>query len=220
LITTAPHQPLFDAVENFHQPENGYRFSTDSILLADFVRAEGLARLADFGAGCGVVGLCALEKGRAPQARHFFFVEQGADFQDSLAKNAALYQKRTTAKLHILHSDWRDVTPDDFGGPLDYVMVNPPYFTLHSGRPSRHPSADAARRERHGSLAELLQTLARLLAPGGRAAVMLPAARRDELLKLLQDNGFSVERLEIIYSAPGGRARLALAEARLGAAAR
>ena len=205
---------IYDAVENFHQPEGGYRFSTDSILLARFVQAFGRERVADFGAGCGVVGLCALEKGRAAGARQFFFVEREPEFLDSLAKNIELYQPRTKTRLVILQRDWRELTPADFGGPLDYVMVNPPYFTAGSGRRSSRPSVNAARREIYGGLRELARALAGLLAPEGRAALMLPAARKDELLNTLRDNGFQPERVEMIRSGPGGPERLALAQAR------
>ena len=204
----------YDAVENFHQPEGGYRFSTDSILLAEFVQAVDLERVADFGAGCGVVGLCALEKNRVMGVRQFFFVEREPEFRESLTKNIGLYQPRTEAQLVVLQRDWRDLTPADFGGPLDYVMANPPYFAAGSGRQSGRPSVNAARREIHGGLGELARTLAGLLAPEGRAALMLPAARKDELLDTLRDSGFQPERMEIIRSGPGGPGRLALTQAR------
>lgn len=204
----------YDAVENFHQPEGGYRFSTDSILLAEFVQAVDLERVADFGAGCGVVGLCALEKNRVMGVRQFFFVEREPEFRESLTKNIGLYQPRTEAQLVVLQRDWRDLTPADFGGPLDYVMANPPYFAAGSGRQSSRPSVNAARRELHGGLGELVRALAELLAPEGRAALMLPAARKNELLNILRNNDFKPERLEVTRCEAGGGERLVLAEAR------
>lgn len=205
---------IYDAVTNFCQPENGYRFTADSILLAEFVEARNLERAADLGAGCGVVGLCALEKGRAAGVREFFFVEREPDFWEPLNNNLNLYQRRTGARLTPLGRDWRDLTTADFGGRLNYVMVNPPYFAAGSGRPSRRPSIDAARREVHGGLGDLLRALAGLLAPDGRAALTLPAARQDELMKLLRENGFRTERLKVV-SYSGGPERLVLAEAAL-----
>ena len=203
----------FDAVENFCQPERGYRFSADSVLLAEFVEARGLERVADFGAGCGVVGLCALEKGRAAGIGTLFFVEREPEFRESLDKNVALYQKRTPTELIVVQSDWRDLTLERFGGPLDYVMANPPYFPAGSGRPNRSPSVNAARRETYGGLEDLVKTLARLLIPEGRAALMLPAARKGELLQVLREHHFRLERLEIVRSGPAGSERLILTEA-------
>jgi tRNA1Val (adenine37-N6)-methyltransferase len=199
---------IFDAIHNFHQPENAYRFSADSIILAEFVEAAGAARLADLGAGCGIVGLSALEKGRAPAARDYFFVEVNSGCMEALAANLALYQPRTRARLHPVNGDWRSLNPDDFGGPLDYIMVNPPYFPQGSGRPSQNPGSNAARHEIHGGLPDLCAAIARLLAPKGRAALMMPIKREAELLGALKANG--LEQLRI--SRPGQR--LVLMEAR------
>lgn len=183
----------FDAINHFHQPEAGYRFSTDSILLADFADIFDGAKMADLGAGCGVVGLCALEKKKAVQSGRLFFVEREKSFLDSLEKNLALYQPRTLVELSILAADWRELEPRDFGGPLDRIMVNPPYFPLKSGRPSPKAGREAGRRELHGGLADLCRAISRLLAPDGRADLILPAGRTNELLGLIEAQGLAIE---------------------------
>lgn len=192
---------VFDAIDNFYQPENGYRFSADSIILAEFAEAPQAARLADLGAGCGIVGLAALEKGRCPAAKDFFFVEICPDFMKPLEANLALYQPRTMAKLHPVNRDWRALSPEDFSGPLDYILVNPPYFPQGSGRPSPNPATNAAKREIHGDLNDLCAALARLLAPQGRAALTLPVGREKDLLAALQNNALE----EVRSSRPEGR---------------
>lgn len=207
---------IIDAVENFHQPEGGYRFSEDSLILASFARAAGAGKVADLGAGCGVVGLAALEKGRLSRAGQLFFVEREPLFWPPLEKNLTLYQPRTLTQLIAVKGDWRDLSPDSFGGPLDYILANPPYFLAGAGRPSSNPAIDAARREIYGRLADLIETLARLLTPGGQAALMLPAFRQAELLSTLERSGFEVERHELVGQTPGGEARLILAQARRG----
>ena len=41
-----------------NQPQSGYRFSVDALLLAHFAGGrEGVATISDLGTGCGVVGL-------------------------------------------------------------------------------------------------------------------------------------------------------------------
>ncbi len=201
---------IFDAVENFRQPERGCRFSADSIILAEFAAAAGAERLADLGAGCGVVGLAALEKGRAPQAHDFYFVEIEAEAIEALKANLALYQARTACRLHALNRDWRDLAPFDFGGPLDYIMVNPPYFPISSGRLSpKYALKNAARHEIHGGLESLCAALRRLLAPKGRAALVLPLRREAELLSALENSGLA----PIKTSRPEGR--LVLVEAQV-----
>ncbi len=185
----------YDAVTNFHQPKNGYRFSADSLHLARFVDLKGVEAAADFGAGCGIVGLGALEYIRpGPSPARFFFVERQAELFACLDLNLDLYRPRTPSRLTGLKADWRELEPADFGGPLDYVMVNPPYFPLKSSRPSPDILRDEARREIHGGLAELAASLARLIKPGGRAALVLPFSRGGEAVKSLAGWGFSLRR--------------------------
>ncbi len=179
-----PQSP--DAINEFHQPAQGYRFSADSIYLAEQAEFGQARQAADFGAGCGVVGLCALEK-KKPPLESFFFVERQPDFWPHLSLNLALYQPRTQTRLRLVTLDWRLLSIEHFGGPLDYILVNPPYFSAGSGRPSPNPGREAARRLIYGDMSDLFKALCRLLSPAGRALVMSPQKLQppDERIKLI-----------------------------------
>lgn len=198
---------IFDAVENFYQPKNGYRFSADSIILADFAEPQNARRLADLGAGSGIVGLAALEKQKVQEAKDFYFIEITPAFMKPLQANLNLYRPRTQTSLHPLNRDWRNVSINDLGGPLDYILSNPPYFPLVTSRPSPNPTKNAARRETHGTLSDLCAAITRLLAPQGRAALMLPLVREEELLAALKGNAMKPLRTEQVEG------RLVLVEA-------
>ena len=53
-------QALFP--NGLYQPAGSFRFSVDALLLASFMDGESEHLVADFGAGCGVVGLAYLLK--------------------------------------------------------------------------------------------------------------------------------------------------------------
>jgi tRNA1Val (adenine37-N6)-methyltransferase len=44
------------------QPRHGYRFSVDSLLLADFVRIRKFDHILDIGTGCGVIAMVLAKK--------------------------------------------------------------------------------------------------------------------------------------------------------------
>lgn len=203
----------YDAVVNFCQPPDGYRFSTDSVLLADFALAPGLESAADFGAGCGVVGLCALEKGRCPGLKRMFFVEREPELLACLKKNVELYRRRTVTELVLLEADWRELAAEDFGGGLGYALANPPYYPLGMGRAGARPTVEAARRELHGGLEELVAALDRGLGPAGRLALALPAWRRAELLDIFAQYGLEETRAQMHGILVSGEPRLMLIEA-------
>jgi tRNA1Val (adenine37-N6)-methyltransferase len=172
---------------DYRQPEKGYRFSQDSVLLARYAPQRARGRVADLGAGCGVVGLEALAQGRLRGLDELILIEAGESFRSSLEDNAQRFRKPQGPTITVLMADWRDLDPDDLGGPLDYALANPPYFpTGSSGTPrtERH----RARHETLGDLGEFLDAAKRLLKPSGRLAVCWPRARLDCLIAGADDN--------------------------------
>ena len=72
--TALAAQALFP--NGLYQPSGSFRFSVDALLLASFIKGESEHLMADFGAGCGVVGLAYLLKN--PKAWGIGFENQGA----------------------------------------------------------------------------------------------------------------------------------------------
>ena len=67
------------------QPKHGYRAGIDAVLLAATVAGDGALRVADLGAGAGVVGLCVAR--RLPAAR-VTLVEREAELVEIARQNA------------------------------------------------------------------------------------------------------------------------------------
>ncbi|MDR2460959.1 MAG: hypothetical protein LBE38_09310 [Deltaproteobacteria bacterium] len=193
--------------DDWAQPQDGYRFSRDSILLAALAPPfQGVRLACDLGAGCGVVGLEALVNGNYPSLKTLFLVEKDRSFLPFLESNIerarALMEKPPDIK--ILLKDWCNLSPADFGGPLDYLTSNPPYFDLISARPSRH--GDLARRASGNKLADFVACAQRIMAPMGIFTLSFPKRRYYELVKLLS---LGFRTLKIDYP-PRRRSSLAL----------
>jgi tRNA1Val (adenine37-N6)-methyltransferase len=170
---------------DWSQPEEGYRFSRDSVVLSGLLpeRAPGLA--ADLGAGCGVVSLEALASGRLKGLEGLYLVEREEYFLSSLAANVRRAGRLVSdpPETRILFKDWRDLGPGDFPGPLDLLCANPPYTPLGRGRMSPKPR-NSARMELHGDLSSLLECAGRILKNGGLFCLSLPRIRLAELLRI------------------------------------
>jgi tRNA1Val (adenine37-N6)-methyltransferase len=205
--------------EDYLQPEDGYRFSRDSILLARFTPKEQFGRAADLGAGCGVVGLEALAQGHLVGLSTLYLVEANDIFSTSLeenirrAKKAQMEendlsaqngtektvqtgsQRKYAPELIALMADWRYLDQPDLGGPLDYLVVNPPYFPVGASgkvKEARHQ----ARHETLGHLGDLFQAAKRLLAPGARLSLTWPRSRLTDLTKISVKYDFTALRFE------------------------
>ncbi|MDR1545146.1 MAG: hypothetical protein LBU12_00195 [Deltaproteobacteria bacterium] len=199
---------------DYLQPASGGRFTEDSLLLARFLPEELDGRAADFGAGCGVVGLEALALGRLKGVKELFFVEAQAIFQSCLALNVERAAQRAGDRrpdapaLRILEADWRALRPASFSGRLDLLAANPPYFPADASGPTR-ANRLGFRHETLGSLADLTLAAARLLAPGGRLCLSWPRRRLSVLTTAAAVAGLTAARFHL---PPRAGATLILAE--------
>jgi tRNA1Val (adenine37-N6)-methyltransferase len=170
--------------DDYLQPVGGYRFTQDSLWLADFTPLKMSGQAADLGAGCGVVGLEALTLGRLTGLKRLFFVETDELFRSCLDQNLQRHRRQHPLgpKLSEIWADWRTLKPQHFSGPLDFIMVNPPYFPRGASGPTRE-SRNTARHETLGDLAALLRASSSLMRPNCRMVLSWPKQRLSALLE-------------------------------------
>lgn len=208
------------------QPEFGYRFSMDSLLLASFAAQSpktAQARGLDLGAGCGVVSLALLlgwiERGGHLGPADESGVEAGpvmtglevnAEQVDNARKNGMLLG--LDAIFHVQRGDVRNVRaflePESF----DFAVFNPPFRERGRGRGCQDESRDAARFEGEGGLDDFLGAAAFALKNKGRCFLVLPAERLADLHTGLRRARLEPKRLRLVHSRPDGPGKLVLVE--------
>jgi tRNA1Val (adenine37-N6)-methyltransferase len=127
------------------QPESGFRFSMDALLLAAFAGREQVrGRVLDLGTGCGVVGL-----GLALDHPDFFGV--GLDLSPEMLRHARVNVHRLgfDGRFAMLRADVRGpfgLEPES----MDLVLCNPPYRDPGRGRTCPDEARTMARFEEPG----------------------------------------------------------------------
>jgi tRNA1Val (adenine37-N6)-methyltransferase len=196
------------------QPRIGYRFSLDPLLLADFIGAPPHGRVADLGAGCGVVGLVL---GRADPAAQVTLVELQPRLAQLCRDNAR--KNGLADRITVVEGDLLDraLRRQLAGASFDLVASCPPYYPL--GRGGVNPTSEEAiaRHELRLPLPALVQAARRLVGFRGRVAFVDPSPRLGELLAGLAAAGLQPVRLRLVYPRPGEPAQRAIVEARKGA---
>lgn len=191
------------------QPEGGYRFSLDPLLLAAFARPKKGARLADLGTGCGVAALAALLLHDTLQCA----VGLDIDPASILAANANAERLGLVGRFRAEAMDVRRargfLEPESFG----LVLANPPYRKPGTGLACREEERNRARFESHGELEDFLAAAFWMLANRGALAVVFPAARLPELMRGCLELRLSPKRLRMVHSRADEPARLVLLEA-------
>ena len=181
----------------------GFPLSTDSMVLADFVRLPKNARVLDLGSGCGTLGLllCARDAG---------CTVTGVELEER-AHTAALENIRRNSlegRLSSICADLRSMPPDSF-----HVCVsNPPYY---SGG-ERHSRTPTARSEDTCTPAELFAAAARSLRFGGDFFLVHKPERLAELCHEASAAGLEPKRLRLVRHRPGAPISLILLSCRRG----
>ena len=194
------------------QPRAGYRFSLDPLLLVDFVQPP-YGRVVDFCAGCGVVGLGLLSRDERATAT---LVELQPRLATLARRNAE--DNGMGGRVNVHQRDLAEhFAIGEGGGCYDVAVANPPYRTLDEGPASPDEEVATAQHELKLTLPVLANTMRWALKPGGRAALVYPAARVAHLLAMLDGAGLRPLRARFVHPRADEPANRVLVEAHKGA---
>ncbi|MHC1788704.1 tRNA1(Val) (adenine(37)-N6)-methyltransferase [Solidesulfovibrio sp.] len=195
------------------QPEGGFRFGSDALLLAAFAAGLPGTRAADLGTGCGAAGL-----GWLLAATDETATVTGLDLEPAMIQaaghNAAALGLAERFAARVV--DVRRIREDAGPGPesCDLVLCNPPYRDPASGRRPPGPARDAARFEVGGSLPDFAAAAAYLLANKGFFACIHLAERLTHVAAALAACRLEIKRLLPVAPRAGAPARQLLVAAR------
>jgi tRNA1Val (adenine37-N6)-methyltransferase len=116
---------------SLYQPRDGYRFSVDSLLLFNFVNLQRVERIADLGAGSGIIGILLAKKYRGASVTLFEIQPLLADIARRNIDINSLANRIT-----VINKDLREVSLilPSLGSSFDVVVSNPPFRKIKSGR--------------------------------------------------------------------------------------
>ena len=186
--------------------EGAFPISTDSMLLAHFVRLRKNARVLDLGSGCGTLGLllCARDEGCSITGLEISAVAHAAA-EENIHRNAL------EGRLNSICADLREL-PADFAGRFHCCVSNPPYF---SGGPASKETP-LARRDDCCPPAALFQSAARALQYGGDFYLVHKPEKLAQLIVCGAATGLEAKQLCLVRHKEGGPITLILLQMRKG----
>ena len=183
----------------------GFPLSTDSMVLADFVKLPKNAAVLDLGSGCATLGLllCARDQGccvtgiELQEAAHAAAVE-------NIARNGL------EGRLSSICRDLRDmpVAP----GSFQVCVSNPPYFSGGAAH-SKNPTA---RQEDTCTPKDLFAAASKALRWGGDFFLVHKPERLAELAFEASSHGLEPKRLRLVRHRPDAPVSLILLSCRRG----
>ena len=198
------------------QPKGVYPCGTDAVLLAAFAaeRGEG-GRFCDLCAGSGVIPVLVCK--RRPDVS-FTAVEISQTACGTAAKNAR--ENGLDGRISVVSGDIKNVGALLEAASFDCVTVNPPYIKAGSGTAPKDELMKIAVQETLCTAADVMKAAAFLLRDGGSLFIVHRAERREEILRLMRENGLTPKFIRSVLHEAGGEAKTFLAQAVKGGSGR
>jgi len=102
---------------------------------------------------------------------------------------------------------------ENMKGKFDFVLSNPPYRKVGSGRVNPLEEKALARHEILATLEDVLRTGHHLLKNKGRLCLIYPATRTADVFQLLRHFHLEPKKVQFVYSRPEDESSLVLVEA-------
>ena len=187
--------------------DGAFPLSTDSMVLADFVRLPKNARVLDLGSGCGTLGLllCAKDPG---------CMVTGIELMPSAHACAMgnIRRNHLERRLYSICADLRSMPEALEKGSFHACVSNPPYFSGGAAS-TRTP---LARRDDCCSPFDLFSAAASMLRFGGDFFLVHKPERLAQLCAEASNAGLEPKRLRLVRHKAGGPIALILLQCRKG----
>ena len=195
------------------QNPEGYRYSVEPFLLAHWVRPAGGSRILDIGTGCGVIPLLLM-------SRQADLAITAVEIQKSLYQSAMdnVESNDWSHRVRVMEGDFQAVADDLEPESFDWILSNPPYRKVNSGKINPCREKAIARHELALTLETLATASAPLLKPGGKIALAYPFYRLEEVMKQLRKVHLNATRFVRVFGHEEVAPKICLVEAIKGEA--
>ena len=191
-----------------HLPNGTFPLSTDSMLLADFVRLGRDASVLDLGAGCATLGLLLCSKDERCRVTG---IELDPNAHEAALDN--IRRNHLTNRMESICADLRQVPDMIHPGSFSHCVSNPPYF---SGGPAS-AALPTARRDDLCSLDDLFRSAAWAVKFGGDFFLVHKPERLAEICVTAARYQMEVKRLCLVRHKTADPVNLILVQCRKGA---
>lgn len=181
-----PKQFKFKQFSLWHH-RSALKVGVDGVLVGAWADVSEAKRILDVGTGCGLIALMAAQ--RQPYAL-VTGIDIDADSVDEANLNA--FQSPWSERVAIRQTDFADITARPVEGQYDLILSNPPFFD--SGVKEAETARLKARHQGELSPSSLLTESIRILATGGKLAMITSAESGDTLRKEAASLGYRLER--------------------------
>ena len=182
---------------SIYQDEENFKFSLDSILLAEFVEDSNIERvIVDFCTGNAPVPLILSTKGN----NNIY----GIEIQKTIANLArnSITDNKLDNKIKIIEDNIKNVSKYFKAESVDVVTCNPPYFKVSNDKSliNDNQVKAIARHELEMNIEDIMVSARYLLKNKASLYIVHRCDRLEELVINLNKYKFGIKKIQFIYS--------------------
>ncbi len=188
---------------------DSYRFSTDTILLADFSKPVGSKKCAELGTGCGTIPLLWCRQNKSLEISA---VEIQSD-ACKLAQKSVEYNN-LSENIKIVNADLKQLKGVLPFGYYDVVVCNPPYKIGGGGITNPESAKQIARHETECTLDDICKAACGLLQFGGKFCICQRPERLADVMESMRKYAIEPKKLRLVQQRRSKAPKLFLLEGR------
>lgn len=180
------------------QDTKGYRFTSDAVALANFVKVKSGGKLIDLCSGSGVIGILASAKNKVSKT---VLVEIQECLSD-MSRRSVEYNK--LENIEVVNAPLQNISKTVGVGVYDTVVCNPPYKKSGTAKLlNENESIAIARHELTVTLEEIIKEASVLLKFGGEFYIINKEERLVDMMVLLRKYNLEPKVLKLLPSTKG-----------------
>ena len=204
------------------QLKDGFRFGTDSVLLAWFAAAfirkgnngDKRCEMLELGSNCGAVSLCVAAR---YDNAYIDAVEIMPDECEVMRMN--IKNNNVGNRMRAFNADIRELPSEVKAKQYDVVFMNPPFYSRKNGPAAgRSEGRLNGRFEENGDLDDFMAVAAsRVIPSSGHIVMVMHADRLGDVMTSMQKNNIKLTRLMNVHPFEDRNASMILAAGKKGA---
>lgn len=191
------------------QNKEGFCFGMDSVLLSDFAKEiKKGAKCVDLGTGTGIIGILLCAKTELSEMI-------GVEVQEEVVEMASrsIVLNHLEDRFKILNINIKETTNILSKNSFDYVVMNPPYKKMETGKINENEKLKISRHEIMADLGEFIKTAHYLLKDRGTLYMVHRPERLADIIQYLRKEKLEPKKIRFVYPKQNKESNLILIKA-------
>mgnify|MGYP002707978429 CR=1 FL=1 len=191
------------------QNKEGFCFGIDSVIISDFAKdIKNNSMGADLGTGTGIISILLSSK---TKLKKIYGIEIQSDVADMAKRSVKL--NSLEERIEIINSNIKNIENSISRESLDFIVTNPPYKKLETGKINENKYKFISRHEYSANLEDFIKITKFLLKDKGALYMVHRPERLADIIELMRKYKIEPKKIRFVHSNINKEANLVLVKA-------